>query len=114
MDDNLYQQAADLLGQNAKPGQIHLAATLLRRTQEADRCFLEDHKGRLEHAEGQVKDLRAALERIREVHRCVTHRKPRGEEVSTCAHCSEDSYPYYEVLWPCPTIAALNGPQEET
>lgn len=44
-------------------------------------------------------------DRIRKLH-------PRSESGAVCVTCSERDYPDYEVPWPCPTITALQLPQE--
>lgn len=62
MVDDLRQQAAEILGPDADPGRIHLVSTLLARVQEADTCFLENHKGAIEQLR-QERDQAVAHDR---------------------------------------------------
>ena len=52
----------------------------------------------------EMKPELAAFDRV-----CALHR--RNEDTGDCEHCSERDYPDYAVLWPCPTIRALEGEQ---
>ncbi|HEX5567685.1 MAG TPA: hypothetical protein VFY14_12300 [Streptomyces sp.] len=54
-----------------------------------------------------LKTALTALDRVRALH-------VRNQNTGDCEHCSERDYPNYAVPWPCPTIHALNGPQEQS
>ncbi|MFG3439906.1 hypothetical protein ACGF0J_21885 [Nonomuraea sp. NPDC047897] len=53
----------------------------------------------------RAEEGQAAIVRVREVHR----EGPSG----TCMHCSENDYPNYAIFWPCPTIRALEGADDD-
>lgn len=55
----------------------------------------------------RAEQAEAAIARVRELHTPFTY-----EQTTTCTYCSKNAYPNYEVLWPCPTIRALDGGEQ--
>jgi hypothetical protein len=55
----------------------------------------------------EANELGAAIKRVRDLHTRVAVN-------DECHECSKRDYPDYSVPWPCPTIAALDGPADIT
>ena len=56
----------------------------------------------------EVRELRAKVERVRELHRPLSEYRLAG--LNFCSHCLEDQFGQPEsAYWPCDTIDALGG-----
>ena len=112
-------------GQQAEPGRVMAAvalATLLgpipdgvdSASQTAIRAIqLMNEAGQARGAaEARVRELEAALDRVRNLHRPQPDGSgfPDGQQCRTCSQGGGDGYQYL-VPWPCPTIHALDADQ---
>ena len=67
---------------------------------ECARCFTPE----CEHHPGSFSTFEAALEAVNRIRRVHEGYYSTFERRDVCAYCDEN--------WPCPTIAALEGPNE--
>jgi hypothetical protein len=103
-------KAADTLLTTAN-GYVDDLAAAETRAEQAEAALADEHATAVTraHETEQVRRQLAAVEAriaaVRAIHRRVT-----TAHTDSCEHCSAGDYPNYDVRWPCPTAAALDGP----
>jgi hypothetical protein len=66
-------------------------------------------QGELVIRTAQVKELRADIERVRELHKSLTVQDRNGREIQVCSECLDGGPWRLHQDYPCPTIKALDG-----
>jgi hypothetical protein len=93
----------------AKRHRLEISRQIAAQEERAEQADSKDWRARALKAEERAQAWRERAEQAEAAIARVRAQHTQSDHYATCKECSEKDYPYYDVAWPCPTIAALEG-----